>query len=238
MQAIYSSIYEDLLEQIKMGEYPYQSFVPSESTLVERYSCSHNTVRRALGLLAQQGYVQPVNGKGVRVIYQPHERALFKACGIETFKEAAARNHLSTATKIETFERIAADLHLARLSGFKAGDALLHIDRVRIVEGRPHILDRSYFLEEFVPGLTRQRAAGSIYEYLEDELRMKIATSKRTITAEKATQADYCYLDLEGFDFVAVMCSRTFNGDGHMFEYTQSRHHPDCFSFSAVARRV
>ena len=67
-----------------------------------------------------------------------------------------------------------------------------------------------------------------------DELRWYGASAAIFCSALK----DIGYLDLEGFDFVAVMCSRTFNGDGHMFEYTQSRHHPDCFSFSAVARRV
>ena len=60
---------------------------------------------------------------------------------------------------------------------------------------------------------------------------------KRTITAEKVTRLDRACLDLDGFDFVTVMCSQTFNGDGIMFEYTQSRHRPDSFSFSAVALR-
>lgn len=237
MKAIYTTIYQDLLDRIQTGEYPYQSLIPSESVLTGRYGCSHNTLRRALGLLAQQGYVQPINGKGVRVIYQPHTRTRFEAGGIETFAEAARRCHLSARTEVATFERITCSRQLATRSSFTEGDRLVHIDRVRVLDGTPTILDRNYFREDLVPGLTPAIAAASIFDYIEHTLGMRIVTSKRTITAEKATQADRAYLDLDGFDFVTVMCSQTFNGDGIMFEYTQSRHRPDGFSFSAVARR-
>ncbi|MCI7218441.1 GntR family transcriptional regulator, partial [Parafannyhessea umbonata] len=60
MRAVYGQIYEDLLAQIESGEYPYQGFIPSEAELCERYQCSHNTARRAVRLLAQEGYVQPI----------------------------------------------------------------------------------------------------------------------------------------------------------------------------------
>ena len=237
MKAIYNTIYQDLLDRIQTGEYPYQSLIPSESVLTERYGCSHNTLRRALGLLAQHGYVQPINGKGVRVIYQPRTRTRFEAGGIETFAEAAQRNHLSSQTEIQTFEHIMCDERLASMSGFVVGTHLIHIDRVRVLDGKPTILDRNYFLEELLGGLTPAIAATSIFRYIEHTLGMRISTSKRTITAEKATRLDRAYLDLDDFDFVAVMYSRTFNGEGIMFEYTQSRHRPDCFSFSTVAQR-
>lgn len=100
MKAVYDQIYNDLLEQIETGKYPCQSFIPPESELVDIYSCSHSTVRRAIRLLAQGGYVQPINGKGVRVIWLPAEREVFKTGGIETFKEAAERSRLKAVTKV------------------------------------------------------------------------------------------------------------------------------------------
>ena len=46
-------------------------------------------------------------------------------------------------------------------------------------------------------------------------------------------------LELKDFDFLAVVTSQTFNADGVMFEYTQSRHRPDyfCFQDTAVRRK-
>lgn len=71
----FGDIYRDLKYKIESGEYPYQSLVPSENTLVAVYGCSRNTVRRALAGLIEAGYVQAIQGKGVRVLYRPAARA-------------------------------------------------------------------------------------------------------------------------------------------------------------------
>ena len=46
------------------------------------------------------------------------------------------------------------------------------------------------------------------------------------MTVEKVTQIDEKYLNLNINDYncVAVISSQTYNSDGIMFEYTQSRH--------------
>ena len=73
-KALFEDIYLSIREKIKDGTYPYQSFIPSESELIGVYSCSRNTVRRALAILADEGFVQPIHGKGVRVIWYPDYR--------------------------------------------------------------------------------------------------------------------------------------------------------------------
>lgn len=44
-------------------------------------------------------------------------------------------------------------------------------------------------------------------------------------------------LDMDGYDCVAVVVNQTFNSDGMLFEYTQSRHQPDYFCFQDIATR-
>jgi GntR family trehalose operon transcriptional repressor len=69
-KAVFQDIYRDLKDKIQNGVYPYQTFLPSEAALIQVYSCSRNTVRRALQMLADDVYVQPLHGKGVRVVWQ------------------------------------------------------------------------------------------------------------------------------------------------------------------------
>ncbi len=237
MKAIFDRIYNDLLEQIETGKYPYQSFLPSESELAKDYTCSHNTVRRAIRLLAQGGYVQPINGKGVRVIWLPVEREAFKIGGIETFKEAARRSSLHAITKVLSIEHASVTESFACESGFPVGSDVTHVERVRYIDGHAAILDRNWYLTELVPNLTPAIAEDSIYAYVEGTLGMRVTTSRRTFTAEKALKADREAIDLDGYDFVAVVTNHTFNDNGIMFEYTQSRHHPKHFSFTTVALR-
>ena len=236
-KAKYEGIYHSIQKRIEAQDYPYQSLLPSENTLIEEYACSRNTVRRALAELVADGYVQTMQGRGVRVIYQPVGKTTFTIGGIETFQETARRNRLHAVTKVTKFETVIADERFAAKSGFSVGDELWSIERVRYLDGKALILDVNYFLKEFVPGLTPQIAASSIYDYIENTLGMQIITSKRRITVEHATARDEKLLDMGTYGCVAVVVNQTFNAAGLPFEYTQSRHQPDYFCFQDIATR-
>lgn len=237
MLAIYYDIYEDLRDKIIEGVYPYGTFLPSEKKLAETYECSHNTVRKALSVLILHGFVQSIWGKGVLVIYRSERPANFVLGDIETFKEAARRNSFEASTKVYAFERVIADAELAEATGFEAGDDLYYIERVRVIEGKSLIRDKSYFLVSALPGLTPQIAEDSVYAYAEDVLGMKIVTSRRTVTMDYAVAEDHEVMDLLDFTMLAVVTNHTFNKKGVMFECTQSRHRPDYFTFHDTAVR-
>ena len=236
-KAKFESIYKDLKQKIEADEYHYQDFLPSENTLVTVYGCSRNTIRRAISELTEQGYVQPLHGKGVRVIYQPIDQAAFTIGGIESFKESALRNHRDRHTDVVQFAEILADERLAKKTGFAPGSELYYLQRVRYLDGKALILDINMFLESLVPGLTREIAADSIYDYIEHTLGMSIVMSKRKMTVERITEVDEKYLKLNDYNCLAVVTSQTFNADGIQFEYTQSRHRPDYFCFQDTASR-
>lgn len=190
----FEQIYKDLKEKIESGDYAYQDLLPSENTMVSIYNCSRNTIRRALSELTEQGYVQPLHGKGVRVIYQPIDQAAFTIGGIESFKESAIRNHRKRHTEVLQFAEITADERLAAKTGFPVGSELYYLQRVRFLDGIALILDINMFLKSLVPNLTKEIAENSIYEYIENDLGMSIVTSKRKMTVERATQIDEKYL--------------------------------------------
>ncbi len=233
----FEAIYKDLKEKIEDGTYGYNAMLPSEYQLIEIYECSRNTVRRALSMLSEDGYVQSIRGKGVQVIYEPTNYAQFTVGGIESFAETAKRNNLKSVTKVAQFTEMVVDESTARRTGFPIGEEVFYIQRVRFLDGVPMILDINVFLKSEMPDLTPEIAVNSIYSYLENNLGMQIVTSKRRITAERATQADAKYLDLKDYDFMAVITGQTFNSNGTMFEWTQSRHRPDYFVFYDTAVR-
>ena len=129
------------------------------------------------------------------------------------------------------------DEALAELTGFMPNDKLIHLERVRLFDGKALIRDKSYFLESALPGLTPRIAEDSLYEYAEETLGMRIVTSNRTVTMEYALADDRAVMDLLDFDMLAVVTNHTFNEQGVMFETTQSRHRPDFFTFHDTAVR-
>lgn len=236
-KAKYDFIYKDLKQKIESGEYEFQELLPSENTLIQTYDCSRNTIRRAIGALVTDGYVQTMQGKGVRNIFQPTLQTSFTIGNIESFKESAARNHLTSRTKVLHFAEITADQKISNKTGFPVGSNLYYIQRLHFLDDKALILNHNYFLKDVVTGLTPEIAENSIYHYLEQTLNISIVSSKRIMTVEKMTEIDEKYLELGDYNCLAVVSSQTFNGDGIMFEYTQSRHRPDYFSFQDNATR-
>lgn len=238
-KSIYETIYKDLKRKIEQDIFPYQELLPSENSLIRTYDCSRNTVRRALSRLVADGYVQTMQGKGVRNIYRPIEQTAFTLGEIETFRESALRNGQTPRTRVLLFAEIQTDEKLSARTSFPAGSEIYYIQRLHYLDEMPLILNHNYFLKECAPGLTKEIAENSIYRYLEQDLHMTIVNSRRIMTVEKITEIDEKYLQLcpEDYNCMAVVSSYTYNSDGIMFEYTQSRHRPDYFHFQDNAVR-
>jgi len=236
-KAKYAEIYKDLKRKIETGEYEFQELLPSENNLILTYDCSRNTIRRAISALVTDGYVQTMQGKGVRNIFQPTLRTSFTIGGIESFKESAIRNNQIPKTEVLCFTEITTDKKISNKTGFPVGSELYYLQRLHYLDGKALILNHNYFLKSVVTDLTKEIAENSIYEYLENILHISIVTSKRIMTVEKMTEIDEKYLDLGDYNCLAVISSQTYNSDGIMFEYTQSRHRPDYFRFQDNATR-
>ena len=141
----FKAIYKELKADIESERLPYQSLMPSENQLIVRFDCSRNTVRRAIAMLAEEGYVQPMHGRGVRVIYTKTQTPPFLIAGIESFGESARRNNLKTTTKLIRFTELTADDHISHRTGFAVGTELYYVQRVRSLDGDPCVFDVNLF---------------------------------------------------------------------------------------------
>lgn len=63
----YRQLYEILKEKIDSGEIPPGRRLPSELILEADYGVSRNTIRKAVGLLREDGLVETVPGLGIAV---------------------------------------------------------------------------------------------------------------------------------------------------------------------------
>ena len=64
----YRKVYTELKRQIKDGGYPAGTLLPTESELEAQFSVSRTTVRKAVSLLAGEGYLSVRQGRGTEVL--------------------------------------------------------------------------------------------------------------------------------------------------------------------------
>lgn len=243
MRAAYDAIYFELKHLIEEGVYPYRSYLPSESTLVKRYGCAHNTVRKALAALACDGYAQPIHGRGVRVIYQAFSNKMrtisrFSASEIEPFCESGERYGFKATTKVLSLEELVADEQLAESTYFEVGEKLVHMERVRYYDGTPLARESNYFRADIVEGMTKEDAESSVYRYIEYVRNERLVTSKRRVTVERADDRDAELLEIGDASWIAVLRVLTFDGNGLLCEFSTLRHHPSVFSLDQTVIRT
>ncbi len=231
----YQRIYADLVADIENAHLDKGDRIASETELMAQYDASRGTVRKAVELLQERGYVQKMHGKGVFVTRPAHIE--FHLGGIVSFREVYEQLGSRVQTQIETFRMIRAEGHIAKVLQVPKGTPLLHLKRIRKVDNERVILDVNYFVQSLVPGLTRAIAEDSIYHYIEHVLNYEISYAERVIEAQPCSEDDKALLDLNGMDHLIVVKNTTHYYDGRVFEYTESRHRLDKFFFSDIARR-
>lgn len=67
----YEVVARRLRRRIEQGEFPWHAPLPSEPALSEWYGVSRTTVRSAIRVLADEGIVEVVSGKGTYVTWRP-----------------------------------------------------------------------------------------------------------------------------------------------------------------------
>lgn len=240
-KSVFQDIYEDIKRGIVNGAFAYQSLLYSENEFCKQYGCSRSTIRRALAELTKDGYVQPIQGKGVRVIWRPDVASeagySYSMGGLESFDTIANNNGFKAETKVRAFERRTVDEELSKISGFDLGTEIYFISRVRYANGIPIQIDRSYLLAAEAPELTAKDCTGSLYGYLESK-GVGIATGKRVITLDVATQDDMSVMDVEAMPVVGVLRGQHFDTNGTMFEFSEIRQHPHYFMVKEVTTRA
>ncbi|WP_404451163.1 trehalose operon repressor [Virgibacillus necropolis] len=236
MQKKYLTIYQDLVLKIQENYWPKQTMLPSENELSELYATSRETIRKALNLLAQDGYIQKIRGKGSVVI--DINKFDFPVSGIVSFKELATKLNVTTKTVVHELSLATANENLQNTLHLNQTNKVWTVVRSREIDGEKVILDKDFLNEQVAPNLTKEICEDSIYRYLENDLDLTISFAKKEIVVEEPTQEDRQFLDLEGFSNVVVIKSLVYLDDASLFQYTESRHRPDKFRFVDFARRI
>lgn len=229
------SIYDELVNQIQAGKIKSNTKLPSENELVEQYETSRETIRKALNLLSQNGYIQKVRGKGSFVL--DVSRYDFPVSGLVSFKEIAQKMGKPWKTIVNELEVLHPDDYLQKQLHLSCKDYVWKVIRSREMDHERIILDKDFFNKKVVVNLTKEICEGSIYEYLEHVAGLKISFAKKEISVVEPTEEDRRYLDLKEYNHLVMVKNYVYLEDMSLFQYTESRHRLDKFRFVDFARR-
>lgn len=136
----YLSFYNEIKRKIISKEYLEGNMLPSETQFMAKYHISRITVRNALALLEQEGYVYRIQGKGCYVAGNFRRQSLDKIHSYTDMILASGmvpgRRVLSAVMEPST-KRVAALLHL------KEGDPVFVLQRIILADDLPICLTKA-----------------------------------------------------------------------------------------------
>ncbi|OQP99195.1 trehalose operon transcriptional repressor [Clostridium sporogenes] len=229
------TIYNEISNKIENNKIQSGEKLSSENEMMQEYNVSRDTIRKALNLLESNGYIQKVKGKGSFVI--DINKFDFPVSGLTSFKELSTKMGVESNTLVKELKLMKPDNFLMKQLNLSKNDDVWKVIRVREINNKKIILDKDFFNKKYVPLLTKDICENSIYEYLENELGLKISFAKKEITVQQATEEDKSYLDFENYNMIVVVKNYIYLDDMSLFQYTESRHRPDRFKFVEFARR-
>ncbi|NFP90263.1 trehalose operon repressor [Clostridium sporogenes] len=235
MESKYLTIYNEISNKIENNKIQSGEKLSSENEMMKEYNVSRDTIRKALNLLESNGYIQKVKGKGSFVI--DINKFDFPVSGLTSFKELSTKMGVESNTLVKELKLMKPDNFLMKQLNLSKNDDVWKVIRVREINNKKIILDKDFFNKKYVPLLTKDICENSIYEYLENELGLKISFAKKEITVQQATGEDKSYLDFENYNMIVVVKNYIYLDDMSLFQYTESRHRPDRFKFVEFARR-
>lgn len=203
MESKYLTIYNEISNRIENNKIQSGEKLSSENEMMKEYNVSRDTIRKALNLLESNGYIQKVKGKGSFVL--DINKFDFPVSGLTSFKELSTRMGVESNTLVKELKLIKPDNFLMKQLNLSKNDDVWKVIRVREIDNKKIILDKDFFNKKYIPLLTKDICENSIYEYLENELGLKISFAKKEITMQQATQEDKSYLDFENYNMIVVV---------------------------------
>ena len=231
----YVTIYKEWKEKIESGQIAEGERLPTESSLMESYQGSRDTVRKSLNLLEQNGYIQ--RGRGRASLVMPKQRYTFPLSEIASFQEVNKLSNAHAETEVVNLDILQDSHKIKKIFQQSVNGEVYELIRVRRMKDEAVILDKDYFVRDVVPRLPLNECKVSVYRYLEEELGLQISYAVKEITVQKANAEDYELLDMGDYNMVVVVKSHTYLENNTLFQCTESRHRPDKFRFVDLAKR-
>jgi len=145
-EQLYYQLYDHLFQEIVNGQYALGDCIPSESQLMKNYQVSRATARKAMEMLANDGFVKKQRGFGTKVI-SAHPK--YSPQRVVNYSRKGGHDHAEK--RMIDFEVIPAPKSIAMLLNLKEETDLIRLRRVRYGNGEPLYLEINYFEKEFVP---------------------------------------------------------------------------------------
>jgi GntR family transcriptional regulator len=234
-EPLHRQVADELRRRIATGALSVGDAVPSEAQLCAAFGVSRGTVRQALATLRAEGAIGGGRGKPpvvrARPIAQPFETLLSFSAWARALGREPGQRTLEIA-------RRPAPPEAADGLGLEEGDLVVQVLRLRLLDGRPAMVERTSFVEPVGRLLFDvDPDSGSLYQCL-TERGVDLAVARHVFDAVAADPTDAELLAVAAGAPLLRERRRTTSRDGVPIEWSDDRYRPELVTFTIENARA
>ncbi|MEU5635335.1 GntR family transcriptional regulator [Streptomyces rishiriensis] len=230
MAARHEEIADELRRAIDREEYAVGARLPAETDLAARYGVSRGTVRQAVAALTAEGLIGSRQGAR-RVVLASHRSQSFAE--LRSFAQwARAMGRRATGRVVRQDYRPAGAEDAVRLQ-LREGTPVLHVLRLRGLDGEPVLLERTVYADWISPAVESiEPDCPSVTQRLLDDSGLVFAYGEHVIDAVAAGAQDAELLGVRRTSPLLRVRRVTTTHEGRPVEWSDDRYRSDAVSFS------
>lgn len=192
-----SPVYQQLNQRLRAAlaaEYRSGDQFLTEREVAEKFRVSRATANKALASLVSEGFLEFRKGLGTFVRRDVID---YDVRSLVSFTEKARTAGKKASTQLLTFGKLSgAEVKASIRTALRAESETLlwEMERVRLADGVPVILEHRFVVHGHCPKLTKSQAEGSLYRAWTESHRLKIAGANEVIRAVLITAQEARHL--------------------------------------------
>ncbi len=217
--------------RILSGQIAPGTRLPGELELCQRMGVSRGVVRQALAELCYEGLVERQPGRGSFVSRPKTAEGLISGLG-GLADDAASRGQVVRSKVLALHERPCTEAVASKL-GIAPGEPVVELERLRTLDGEPHVLVMTYLPAAMVPGLAGRDFSGtaSLYRALREDYGLPIVSSLRRVEAATAGGREARLLAVDPGSPLLVLRSTSYTTGRRALEHFVAFHRGDHSAF-------
>ncbi|GAA0180574.1 GntR family transcriptional regulator [Clostridium sediminicola] len=182
---LYIQLKEEILKKIKNEDWKTNSKIPSEKDLMDEYNVGRATVREAITLLVNDGYLEKRQGIGTFVM---KKEAYFGFEPLISISYSLNNNGVQHHNKVIEKKVITIDSKLKERLRWHNNEKCFYFKRIRYVDNNPMGIEEFYFKLEFMETCKDYNLDESLGKFLIEDLELPIKKISQDVVLKDANE--------------------------------------------------
>jgi len=231
---LYYKIYEYYKNMIHTNQLRSGQKMPTEQEVCKIFNASRITTRHAFELLANEGLIVKVQGKGTFICEKKADMQLNFLQGFSAEMSSIGKQPSTILLGVQLTHPTKEIMELLNLS---EGGMIYVIERIRCADEVKMAYEKVHLPFHIASNIEKHDLTKSLYSILESVYHIYPVWAKQTLEATLANSTQAAYLDVKVNSPLLRIKRLSYDQNNRPYEYTESLYRGDKYKFTVTMNR-